>query len=502
MNPIPFIVVAFAGTALAIATRRNARLTAIVGVVALAGCVATALAIEPGRSVAVGGGGLIATEYTRAFLLLGSLVGLGLAVSGLAGGSRRDAPAVTLAVLGAAALTLELLDTGAAFLAATAGGLFGVLLTLVPRGARAGATVGIVEARAVVVAGALGVAATAWFAREVTALDQQPVVFGLAYLAVAVAVAIRFGAVPFHLWAARLTDVVPETTLPILTALAPASLAIVVLAWIETVLAPLAGELEVERLLVLGIAVATVVLASIAAFVQDDLEHLLGYAIVADAAVVILALAAISPEARGPAQTWILAFVTGRGALAAWAAGIRAGLTSGRITDLRGWARRSPILGSAFVVIAVAGIGFPGLAAFDARATLVELAVPGEVAIAVWAAMLAPVAYYVRLVIIGLGRPDHSLLEPRNAWRPRADRPMRTGMRRWATRTWDRNRPFTTALVAALLGVLALASAAGLFVPADAAGSSHAAWEPTRTEILPTGHHSSGASTQRSMSRS
>ena len=70
-------------------------------------------------------------------------------------------------------------------------------------------------------AGALAIAATAWFGRDLSQLAAQPVVFGLAYLAFAIAVAIRFGAIPFHLWAARLTDVVPETSLPVLTALAP-----------------------------------------------------------------------------------------------------------------------------------------------------------------------------------------------------------------------------------------------------------------------------------------
>ena len=53
----------------------------------------------------------------------------------------------------------------------------------------------------------------------------------------------RFGAIPFHLWAARLTDVVPETALPILTAFAPASLAVVALAWIDASVAPLLVDL-------------------------------------------------------------------------------------------------------------------------------------------------------------------------------------------------------------------------------------------------------------------
>ena len=198
---------------------------------------------DPGQAVAIGGGGIATTAYLRLFLVLGSLVGLGLAVSGLAGGSRRDAPAVTLAILAACGLTLGLVDPRAAVLAATAGGLFGVLVTLIPGNGRAGATVGIRETRAVIVAGALAIAATAWFGRDLSQLAAQPVVFGLAYLAFAVAVAMRFGAIPFHLWAARLTDVVPETALPILTAMAPASLAIVALAWTDASVAPLLVDL-------------------------------------------------------------------------------------------------------------------------------------------------------------------------------------------------------------------------------------------------------------------
>ena len=82
------------------------------------------------------------------------------------------------------------------------------------RGARVGATVGIREVRAVIIAGALAIAATAWIGRDLSELAAQPVVFGLAYLCFALAVAIRFGAIPFHVWAARLTDAVPETALP------------------------------------------------------------------------------------------------------------------------------------------------------------------------------------------------------------------------------------------------------------------------------------------------
>jgi hypothetical protein len=136
---------------IAVALRTRTRALVAVG---LGGLLATVVARPPSTpEVASGMPGLATTPYTRLFLILGTLVGVGLAVAGLAGGTRRDAPAVTLGTLGAAGLTMAFVDARAAVLVATAGGLFGVLVTLLPRGARAGATVGIREARAVVVAG-------------------------------------------------------------------------------------------------------------------------------------------------------------------------------------------------------------------------------------------------------------------------------------------------------------------------------------------------------------
>ncbi len=81
----------------------------------------------------------------------------------------------------------------------------------------------------------------------------------------------------------------------------------------------------------LAIAIASIVLAAVAAFLQDDLEHILGYSIVGDAGVVILALAVLEPGAWAPARTWILAFVVARCAFAAWIAGVRTGLWTGRV---------------------------------------------------------------------------------------------------------------------------------------------------------------------------
>lgn len=443
----------------------------IVGLVGLLVATIAAVAIDPAQTIAVGAGGLATSAYLRLFLVLGSIVGLGLAIAGLAGQTRRDVPAVTLATLGIGALTLGLADPGAAVIAGTAAGLSGALLAVTPGLDRAGATVGIHHLRAVVTAGMLAIAATAWIGRDLSELDAPPVVFGLAYLVVALAVAIRFGAIPFHLWTARLTDVVPETALPIVTVLAAAPFAIVGIGWANASIAPLLIDTGTERGIVLAIAVASIVLAALAALVQDDLQHVVGYSIVGDAGVALLALVALNADAWGPLRTWILVLVVTRSAFAAWAGAVRVGFGTGRIVELRGWIVRSPPLAVAFALVVVAAIGFPGLAAFEARQTLVALAVDGPLGALVLLATLAPVAYYGRLLLVGLAPPDGpSELEA--GWRPRVDRLDLTALAGWWRKTWEENRVFSSALIAALLALMALVTAAGAFGGPEAAAGS------------------------------
>ena len=386
---------------------------------------------------------------------------------------------MTLATLGLGALTLGFTDARLAVAAGTAAGVCGALLTVGPGLDRVGATIGIRDLRAVVVAGTLAIAATAWIGRDLRLLDAPPVVFGLAYLAVAVAVAIRFGAIPFHLWAARLTDVVPDTALPVVTVLAAAPFAIVGLGWADSSIAPLLIDLGTERGVILAVAVASIVLAALAALVQDDIEHVVGYSIVGDAGVALLALVALDAAAWGPARTWILALVVTRSAFAAWAGGLRVVFGTGRIVELRGWVVRSPLLAIAFGLIVIAGLGFPGLAVFEARSALVDLAVDGPLALLVLLGTLAPLAYYGRLLSIGLGRPDGPP-DPAIDWRPRISRLDVTAPGAWWRANWTTNRAFSSSLVAVLLAILAVATSAGAFGIPEAAAATPLGLGPRR----------------------
>jgi len=468
MSLLPFLLLTGLGAIAVVALRSRPRIATPVGVAALFLAVVAAALIRPSQSIGIGTSGIATTEYLRIFLLLAALATLLLAIVAEATEDRGDAPAVALGILATCGLALSLPDARVAVLAATAAGAFGALVTLVPDRGRTGATVGTRVLRATAVSGTMAIAAAAWIGRDLSQLAAQPIVFGIAYLAFALAVAIRFGAIPAHQWAARLTDAVPETTLPLVTAIAPAALAIVALAWADASIAPLALDLSSARFVVLAVAIASIFLASVAAFIQDDIEHIVGYAIVGDAGVVMLAVAALDPAAWAPARIWILAFVVARSAFAAWAAATRATFGTGRVAELRGWALRAPILGVVLGLVVVASIGLPGLAAAEARGQLIALVLEGPVAAIVMLGTLSPLLYYGRLFAVGIDRTGGI---ERVGWRPAFDRIDLTNVRVSLRRAWADNRNVTATAGAAVLAILALFVSAGAFGgPQAAAG--------------------------------
>jgi hypothetical protein len=59
--------------------------------------------------------------------------------------------------------------------------------------------------------------------------------------------------------------------------------------------------------------------------------------------------------------------------------------------------------------VALAAIGWPGLAAWNARSSLVDLTLAGPIGVVVILAGVAQVAIYARLVAVGLGRPSEAV---------------------------------------------------------------------------------------------
>jgi NADH:ubiquinone oxidoreductase subunit 5 (subunit L)/multisubunit Na+/H+ antiporter MnhA subunit len=202
------------------------------------------------------------------------------------------------------------------------------------------------------------------------------------------------------------------------TAWSPAAFAVVALSWTQTAVPAFVQPLVVERAIVVVIAGITIVLATAAAIVNDDIEHVVGYSMIADGGVALMGLAVLDPAAWAATRTWLLAVVITKTAFAAWAAVVHATYNTRKVSELRGWAVRSPVLGLSLLCILVAGVGWPGMAAFAARATLLDLAVPAPFAVALLIAALASLLYYGRLLLIGVLPPSDVVVQA-------AERPVR-----------------------------------------------------------------------------
>ncbi len=417
MTVVPFLVVAAAaGTASLLARHLRGWSTAI-AVFGLIVMVATATAMGSTASVEIGGSRLDSSDWLRLYAILGSLVGLLLVLVDVTAVHEPDAPGVIVLGLGAAVLALSLPDPGIAVVAATAGGLAGILVAAPVGAAARAAFVGTRELRALAIAGSLAILATAWLARPLGDLVSAPAVFGAAYLAFATAVAIRFGAIPFHLWAARVADAAPGVALPLLMAWGPAAFAAVALVWIDQSVAPLVLPFDAERALIATVGVLSIVFGLVAALVQDDLEHVVGYTIVADAGFVVLGLAVLDPAIWEPVRTWLLIFVVARSALAAWVVALHGGFETRRLPQIGGWARRAPVLAIGLVAIAIATIGWPGLSVWEVRATIADLALPGVLAVIVTIAPLGGLVVYGRILAIGL-QPESQHVKTGRGERP------------------------------------------------------------------------------------
>jgi len=411
---------------------RRERVGATAGVVALLLVMVLAFAME-GSAVPAGGsatpgsplgGHFVPSSYLRLVVGIWALMSvLVMAVAALLGGlpALRGLLPATLAAIAGGTVALAASNLGLAAAAATATGLAGLLVILAADGP---ATVAVAarELRITLVGGALLLAAVAMAplvahlvlggiggsAAGGDAPAFGPVeagaVIGLLALAGAAVVGLRYGVLPFHLRVPRLADVVRPVDLPLLLAWIPLPLAVVGIVMLDELVAPLALALDGERVLIIAFALLTLVGAALAAYLQDDLRHAAGYLVIADAGVLILALAALDPAAWGPTRAWIVVLAASKTALGVWAAVAEDRFGTRSIPDLRGWARRSPLLAAGLLLTALATYGLPGWVAFEARASVASLVAEGPPAALLMLAGLLTLPTYVRLLVLGAGR--------------------------------------------------------------------------------------------------
>ena len=342
---------------------------------------------------------------------------VGIALLGLADalvGSGGATLGPSLMGLGTGVLALSVADAGIGFALLTAGGLATALgpLAWLPGAGPDVALLGLRLLRPIAIAGLLGLAAVAWGASAVGpfvagdplggADPALEIAVGLGLLVVVVAVVIRMGAIPAHVWASRLAEAVPVAAIPATLGWGAAGFALVALGWVDVTITPAGAPLLAEHGLIVFVATASVLLGGLAAILHDDLEHVLGYSIVQDAGIALLTFGVVRPDVAQAGRDWLIGMVAVKSGLAAWVLVTRSTFGVRRLSELRGWARSSPLLALVFVVVMLGVVGLPGMATFSARGVLTEAAVASPFDLFVLAAAFAPVLYLGRILVAGL----------------------------------------------------------------------------------------------------
>jgi formate hydrogenlyase subunit 3/multisubunit Na+/H+ antiporter MnhD subunit len=410
MSLFAFLLSCGIGATLGLIDRPPALAGRVAGVVGLLSAFVAALFIGPTTSLSVGDVTLAGTEYSGLFLACAAGSGLLLCIVAPATGWPDDfAPSALTFFLGLAVATTAT-DSGVALAAgaaaATAGAL--VIRRATPRSREEDGRLAEFRAIGLTVAGLLFAAIAVL--RPPWTGDSDVPVFVLAFVCLSAALAVRSSAVPFHVPAARLHLTAAPLAPALLLVWIPAGLGLLTVSWSATTFGIHDDWLALAVALLQAVAVATLVLGALAALVHDEVEEVVAYSIVADAGFVLLALAARTEAATEPARLWLLVFIVAKAGLVAWAAAVSRTFGTSNLPRLRGWLRRAPLLGLALAVIAIGTFGWPGSAVFEARATLIRLALPGQLQFLVGLSIVLSLAYCGRVLVMGALPPTEEVM--------------------------------------------------------------------------------------------
>jgi proton-conducting membrane transporter len=408
----------------------------IVAALSLAACLVGALALSPDSGLTMGDSRFVVTPFARAWLIGASGAFLFMHLLGMVTAWQRNVPLVMLAALGTSAVALSSTDANGAFLMAGAGAMVAVLGGLIVPIGMPAVRVAVDGFRVAAVGAGAGVLAVGWVEAGGPSRAPEPILVGI--VLVSIALALRLGAFPFHTVAARLTQNAPLVAVPILLAWMPALFGEVALGWQENRVVPLGIEGGLVGGIVVAVALLTIAATGIAGALADDVAQLVAYSTVQDAAFVLLAVGAPA-DVSTLVRSWLVLFVLAKSAAFALALALSAAFHTRAMSDLGGWARRSPPLALALLAIALATYGVPGLLPFDVRERLMRSSLGAFTPLGV-AVSLLPLLGLVRLALIGLRRPGPTVRRgfgSRPVPVPFA-RPARVLRERGAESTWGR----------------------------------------------------------------
>jgi len=232
-------------------------------------------------------------------------------------------------------------------------------------------------------------------------------------------IAFKFGAAPFHMWVPDTYQGAP-TPITLFIGSAP-ELASFALAFrlLEGAVGPLDDR---WRLLIAGLAVASLVIGNLIALVQGNLKRMLAYSAVSHIGFVFLGFAGGTSVGYAAAMFYVISYaIMSAAAFGAIIVLSNQGFEADRIDDFKGLNARSPWLAALVLCIMFSLAGIPPFLGFWAKLAVLRAAIEGGM---LWLAIVGIVSavvgafYYLRVVKVMYFDDPVGELVPRN------DRPL------------------------------------------------------------------------------
>jgi NADH-quinone oxidoreductase subunit N len=232
--------------------------------------------------------------------------------------------------------------------------------------------------------------------REVGATNLG-LIFGLAFIIVAIA--FKFGAVPFHMWVPDVYHGAP-TPVTLFIGSAP-KIASFVLA-IRVLAEGLDAMVSSWQDMLIALAVLSLLIGNVVAIAQTNLKRMLAYSTISHVGFILLGILAGTNEGYRAAMFYTLSYVI----MAVGSFGMilllsRSGFEADRLEDFKGLNRRSPWFAAIMMMLMFSTAGVPPFIGFWAKLAVIGAVLDVGLAwLAAVAVLLSVVAafYYLRVV--------------------------------------------------------------------------------------------------------
>ncbi|MDQ4065200.1 MAG: NADH-quinone oxidoreductase subunit N, partial [Actinomycetota bacterium] len=218
----------------------------------------------------------------------------------------------------------------------------------------------------------------------------------------------KIAAVPFHMWTPDAYQGAPSPITGFMAAATKLAAFAAIVRLFDAILFPLRGE---WRPLVTGIAVATMVVGSVIAIVQEDVKRMLAYSSIAHAGFVLVGVIAANDDGVAGTLFYLATYgLTTIGAFAIVSALGGRGERRVRLADYRGLFFERPLLAGALTLFLLSLAGVPLTSGFVAKLLVFGAAVEAGyawlVVIGVLASAIAAFLYLRVMVVMYMQEPE------------------------------------------------------------------------------------------------